>query len=133
VLFDLCERFTLRFIVIADRFADEVSDRYKELNCTEPSSKKAKGADKKGLAGALVRGRRGRELKAASKRVFKDRTVDELKDRYYKVAREILVLRGDSEHAIVKKPFNFEMEVRRKNNLEKIFMRTRDQIEREKY
>lgn len=25
------------------------------------------------------------------------------------------------------------MEVRRKNNLEKIFMRTRDQIEREKY
>jgi DNA methyltransferase 1-associated protein 1 len=27
VLFDLCQRFDLRFIVIADRFADEVSYR----------------------------------------------------------------------------------------------------------
>lgn len=130
VLFDLSGRFNLRFIVIADRFAEEVQNRYKELNCAEPSSK---GTEKKGPAGAAVRGRRGRELKAAAKRVFKDRTVDELKDRYYKVAREVLLNRGDSEHAIVTKPFNFEMEVRRKNNLEKIFMRTRDQIEREKY
>ena len=35
-------------------------------------------------------------------------------------------MRGDVENPIVQKPFNFEMEVRRKNNLEKIFMRTRD-------
>jgi len=71
-------------------------------------------------------GGRKRDAKAASKRSFKDRTVDELKDRYYKVAKEILELRGDTENPIVQKPFNFEMEVRRKNNLEKIFMRTRD-------
>lgn len=42
-------------------------------------------------------------------------------------------LRGEPDHPIVQKPFNFEMEVRRKINLEKIFMRTKDQIEREKY
>ena len=28
VLFELIERFSLRFIVIADRFADEVKDQY---------------------------------------------------------------------------------------------------------
>lgn len=32
----------------------------------------------------------------------------------------------------MQKPFNFEQEVRRKNNLEKLFMRTKDQMEREK-
>ena len=67
-----------------------------------------------------------RDAPATSKRTFKDRTVDELKDRYYKVSAEILKLRGETENPIVQKPFNFEMEVRRKNNLEKIFMRTRD-------
>ena len=60
------------------------------------------------------------------KRGFKDRSVDELKDRYYKVAREVLILREEKDNALVTKSFNFEMEVRRKNNLEKIFMRTRD-------
>lgn len=49
------------------------------------------------------------------------------------MARVLLEHRGDKEDPIVRKPFNFEMEVRRKNNLEKIFMRTKDQIEREKY
>ena len=72
-------------------------------------------------------------MKAASKKIVKDRTVDELKDRYYTVSREILNSRGEDDNPIVKQPFNFEMEVRRKNNLEKIFMRTKDQIEREKY
>lgn len=65
-------------------------------------------------------------MKAASKKIVKDRSVDELKNRYYSVAREILKSRGDTDNPIVQKPFNFEMEVRRKNNLEKIFMRTKD-------
>jgi len=121
VLFDLCERFSLRFIVIADRFTDEYRSRYEQLNCIQ-TAKQTNG----------VKSRR-RDLKNACKKTFKDRTVDELKDRYYTVAREVLLLRGESDHPIVKKPFNFEMEVRRKNNLEKIFMRTKDQIEREKY
>ena len=69
---------------------------------------------------------RKREVKAATKRVVKDRTVDELKERYYSVSRELLKFQGDHNNPIVQKPFNFEMEVRRKNNLEKIFMRTKD-------
>ena len=52
--------------------------------------------------------------------------MDELKERYYSVAKEILKHRGEHNHPIVKKPFNYELEVRRKNNLEKIFMRTKD-------
>ena len=52
--------------------------------------------------------------------------MDELKERYYSVAREVLILRGDNENPIVTKPFSFEMEVRRKNNLEKILMRSRE-------
>lgn len=119
VLFDLCQRLNLRFIVIADRFSFELQDRIDALNCVQASKPAAKG--------------RKREIKAASKTIVRDRTVDELKERYYSVAAEILKLRGDHEHPIVQKPFNFEMEVRRKNNLEKIFMRTKDQIDREKY
>jgi hypothetical protein len=61
-----------------------------------------------------------------------DRTVDELKDRYYKVARTLLIARGQTQHAIVSKPFDLEQEARRKYNLEKLFMRTKEQVEKEK-
>jgi len=57
-----------------------------------------------------------------------DRSVDELKDRYYTVSKAILEARKDLNHPIVTKPFNYEQEIRRKNNLEKIFMRTKEQI-----
>ena len=113
VLFDLSLRFNMRFIVMADRFADELQDRMDKLNCIEA----AKNTKKRG-------GRR--EVKAAGKKVAKDRTVDELKNRYYAVVKEVLTHRGETSDPIVQKPFNFEMEVRRKNNLEKIFMRTKD-------
>ena len=57
---------------------------------------------------------------------FHERTVDEIKDRYYSVAKAVLEFRQDFDHAIVKKPFNYEQEVKRKGNLEKLFMRTKD-------
>lgn len=117
VLFDLCERFQLRFIVIADRFNFELAEKEAERDCTPvPKSKLRK-----------------RDQKVQAKRVIKDRTVDEIKDRYYSVSKEILTLRGETKNPIVVKPFNFELEVRRKNNLEKLFMRTKEQVEREKY
>ena len=75
VLFDLCERFNMRFIVIADRFADELQERIDKINCV--SAAKITNASKNG---------RRRQVKAESKKVAKDRTVDELKDRYYSVA-----------------------------------------------
>jgi tRNA C32,U32 (ribose-2'-O)-methylase TrmJ len=58
--------------------------------------------------------------------------VDEIKDRYYTVAKAVLELRGQSDHQIVKKPFNFEQEVKRKINTEKLLMRTKEQHERER-
>ena len=58
--------------------------------------------------------------------------MDEIKDRYYTVAKALLELRGQADHPIVKKPFNFEQEVKRKINTEKLLMRTKEQHEREK-
>jgi hypothetical protein len=55
-----------------------------------------------------------------------ERTVDEIKDRYYSVAKAVLEVRGLLDHQIVKKPFNFEQEVKRKINNEKLFMRTKE-------
>lgn len=79
LLFQLCEDFELRFIVIADRFAQHTE--YK-------------------------------------------RSIEELKDRYFSIAKRLLESRGDVNNQLVKKPFNFNYEVRRKINLEKIFLRT---------
>ena len=41
--------------------------------------------------------------------------------------------RGENDDPIVKKPFDYDAEVRRKENLAKVFMRTKEQIEHEKY
>ena len=73
----------MRFIVIADRFTDELQDRLDQLNCVQNTK-----------APANSKGRK-RDLKAASKRVAKDRTVDELKDRYFSVAAKLLTHRGE--------------------------------------
>jgi hypothetical protein len=63
----------------------------------------------------------GRHMK-----VYSERTVDEIKERYYSVSKIILENRGLNDHPIVKKPFNYEQEVKRKCNLEKLFLRTKD-------
>ncbi|KAJ4954687.1 hypothetical protein NE237_011470 [Protea cynaroides] len=82
-LFDLCERFDLRFIVIADKF---------------PSS----------------------------------RTVEELKDRYYTVSREILIARASSSadvagNPLVKEPYNVAQEIERKRSLSMVLSQTKQQ------
>ena len=64
--------------------------------------------------------------------MFHERTVDEIKDRYYSVSKAVLEHRGSLEHTIVKKPFNYEQEVKRKCNIEKLFLRTKEQHEKEK-
>ena len=35
VLFELCERFHLRFIAIADRFSLKLQERIDDINCME--------------------------------------------------------------------------------------------------
>ncbi len=87
-LYELLERFDLRFIVVQDRF-----------NLPETAFR---------------------------------RSLEEIKERYYSISRRLLELRGENSHPLLKKPYNFEYEVRRKNNLEKVFVRTPDQCNQEK-
>ncbi|GFZ04489.1 myb-like transcription factor family protein [Actinidia rufa] len=82
-LFDLCEWFDLRFVVIADRFQSS-------------------------------------------------RTVEELKDRYYSVSRNILIARASSPddvsgHSIVKEPYNISQEIERKRALSMVLSQTKHQ------
>lgn len=61
-----------------------------------------------------------------------ERTVDEIKDRYYTVVRAILLHRGEPNHPIAIKAFNYKQEKQRKENLEKLFTRTKDDNEKER-
>ena len=62
VLFDLCQRFNMKFIIIADRYAEELQDRLNKQNAPK------------------VQGRR-RDTKVTqnNKKVAKERSIDELK------------------------------------------------------
>ncbi|XP_038898527.1 SWR1-complex protein 4 isoform X2 [Benincasa hispida] len=82
-LFDLCERFDLRFIVISDRF---------------PSA----------------------------------RTVEELKERYYRASRAIVAARGptsreSSGNTPAKDPYNVSQEIERKRALSMVLSQTKQQ------
>ncbi|KAG9150308.1 hypothetical protein Leryth_017615 [Lithospermum erythrorhizon] len=86
-LFELCERFDLRFIIIADRFPTP-------------------------------------------------RSVEELKDRYYKVSRAVLVARAPTyadvaAHPLVKEPYNITQETERKRALSMILSQTKQQERRD--
>lgn len=74
---------------------------------------------------AKARGKKAKKETCEVALPHRERTVDEIKDRYYSVARSVLVLRGSEGHPIVTRPFNYEAEVRRKKDLEKYMMRTK--------
>ena len=61
-----------------------------------------------------------------------DRTVEELKHRYYGCSKVLLTEQGNNDHPIVQRPYNVEYEQRRKINLEKLFSRTKVECENEK-
>ncbi|GAA0141544.1 chromatin/chromatin-binding, or -regulatory protein [Lithospermum erythrorhizon] len=86
-LFELCERFDLRFIIISDRFPTP-------------------------------------------------RSVEELKDRYYKVSRAILGARAPTHaevasHPLVKDPYNITQDTERKRALSMILSQTKQQERRD--
>jgi len=129
VLFELCERFDLRFINIADRLSEEVSDKIIEQHTKATQNVNVPKLKKRDLKSKTKA--KQEPLETALPR--RERTVDEIKDRYYSVARGVLVLRGSDGHPIVTKPFNYEAEVRRKKDLEKYMMRSRQQQEKGKH
>mmetsp|Transcript_8824 Transcript_8824/g.18876 ORF Transcript_8824/g.18876 Transcript_8824/m.18876 type:complete len:443 (+) Transcript_8824:44-1372(+) len=93
-LFDLCERFDLRFTLVADRY---------EFAGTP--------------AGA-------------------SRSLEDLKDRYYSIARRLLVAREGGEaavanHVLVKHPFNRQHEAERKAAIHLLLTRGAGQVQEE--
>ena len=77
-LFDLCDQFSLRFIVIADRFGlPSYIETQQQMDQMRKRDAKAqeKESQKKAKHDPLK---------------FHERTVDELKDRYYSIAKAIL-------------------------------------------
>ena len=51
---------------------------------------------------------RKRDAKRQRKEKIKERTVDEIKERYFSVSKAILEYRREYKHPIVEKPFNYE-------------------------
>lgn len=93
-LFRLCEKYSLRFIIIADRFEDDIDEAEEtKLSHMIPNvgnkkrDNKAREKDNKKHS-KLLNGSKDRKLK------FHERTVDEIKDRYYAVAKAVLEYRG---------------------------------------
>lgn len=123
---ELCQRYNLRFLVIADRFVSYLKEKYdnrqiKKMDL-EPHMKK-------------------RDLKSLEKEikinqldpVAFDRTVDEIKYRYYEVARAVLKFRGHHEHRYLKHdPFDIELETQCKNNWERVCGRVKESFTKEK-
>jgi DNA methyltransferase 1-associated protein 1 len=64
--------------------------------------------------------------------LFQNRSVEDLKERYYSIAKSVLQIRAVSSHPILNLPYNANYEKKRKALLEKYFLRTREQDEEEK-
>ena len=85
---------------------------------------------------------RKRDLKFLDKQIFInqmdenvfDKTVEEIKYRYYDVARALLTFRRDYKHPLLKnfEPFDIEYETTRKCNWERVFSRGKESFHREK-
>lgn len=84
-----------------------------------------------------------RDLKALDKDIWIssmdeavfDKTVEEVKFRYYEVARALLKHRGEFQHPLLKnyQEFDIEYETIRKSNWERVFSRGKELYQKEKY
>ena len=133
LLYDLCVQFQLRFINITDRFNFE--------KCVQLQKKEEHKLVQ--LQGVKRRDRKCKEKEAKTKfmkRISKEkeqltaaeRTVEEIKDRYYEITRAILLARGQKDHVIVQTPYDYFLEKKRKENVEKLFLRSKQDNELEK-
>ncbi len=57
---------------------------------------------------------------------YTSRTIEELKDRYYSVARRLLEDRKILEHPIIKSGYNYEQEMKRRAYLERTILKTKE-------
>lgn len=145
VLQDLCITYDLRFVVIADRFSLALKETYDrshvgKLDLEHLCRTATDFATQKPASEADVKAIRKRDLKTIEKylrvqtmdeRAF-ERTIEEIKYRYYEVARALLKFRGQTDHRYLKFPeYDIEKEIYRKNNWERVMYRGKEQFERE--
>jgi len=115
VLLDLCVQYDLRFVIIADRFPSVLKERYDQKNIQQldlehlcrtatnfETKQEISEVDKTAI--------RKRDLKTIEKyiRVQKmdqnafEKTIEEIKYRYYEVSRKLLKFRGANSHQYFK-------------------------------
>jgi len=134
-LMDLCERFDLRFNVITDRFVSELRERQDATMINrldlDHLCKTAKDYwTNKYISENEKRRIKKRHLKTIEKYFFLnrinpvafDRTVDEIKYRYYDVARAVLKYRGDSSQNMILYDSHSPLDPKLKYQLQKNFM-----------
>lgn len=63
---------------------------------------------------------------------YGEKTIEDLKERYYSVARALLEKRGNKDHSICKLPFNANYERKRKALMEKYLLRSHEQDDEER-
>ena len=120
LLFQLCDQFQLRFINITDRFNSIKEDESKKKDMKFQQVRK--------------RDRKCKEIQKAAeqKKSINEKKVEEIKDRYYSVCKVLLEARNTTDHVFVQKPFDYFQEKKRKENIEKLFIRTKQDNETEK-
>ncbi|MCQ2821555.1 MAG: SANT/Myb-like DNA-binding domain-containing protein [archaeon] len=59
---------------------------------------------------------------------YKDRTIEELKDRYYSISKRILESRKIFDHPILRSGYNYEQELKRRNYIERTMQKTNEEI-----
>jgi len=57
-----------------------------------------------------------------------NRTIEELKDRYYSISRRILVHKNIHDHPILKSGYNYEQEMKRRAYLEKTINKSKEDV-----
>jgi DNA methyltransferase 1-associated protein 1 len=62
---------------------------------------------------------------------YQNRTIEELKDRYYSVARRLLEERKIFDHPIIKSGYNYEQEMKRRAYLERTIVKTKEDTQQE--
>ena len=89
-LFELCERFGLRFINIADRLPTELEERISTIHQEKVALMAIKKPQHKPIISKISHLDLSRLIGTGVPHPRRERTVDEVKDRYYSVARAIL-------------------------------------------
>mmetsp|Transcript_14605 Transcript_14605/g.20721 ORF Transcript_14605/g.20721 Transcript_14605/m.20721 type:complete len:419 (-) Transcript_14605:138-1394(-) len=118
-LFALCKSLDLRFLVIHDRFTNPMSVEQAEL--LEREEKELSGAN---------------ESKRGDIILSKDKTIEDLKDRYYSIVRKLLQVRNSSDpdlhkHPVMQVTYDPEYETQRKDQMEMLLQRNAEAVHKQ--